>query len=214
MPLIFIEHFHPCSNRFFHSLDFLSIAKFSTIRHYSIGSESIPGITQAKRKLILFTIWSEFGWVMTEKENKMIAHVYHVNQIMLSSLQKCFPRHVFERMCVCRSTCENVMKVLRNNKDSVMAMLEAFVHDPLINWRLLNTTDTVPETATSRDAENKELGTTSLHSDSFLLSTSFRSSDLSPHKTCLTCRPINLHYSRGYDHVLICPWWSLPFWQE
>ena len=59
----------------------------------------------------------------------------------------------------CRSTCENVMKVLRNNKDSVMAMLEAFVHDPLINWRLLNTTDTVPETATSRDADsNKDLG--------------------------------------------------------
>ena len=51
------------------------------------------------------------------------------------------------------------MKVLRNNKDSVMAMLEAFVHDPLINWRLLNTTDTVPETATSRDADsNKGLG--------------------------------------------------------
>ena len=33
-----------------------------------------------------------------------------------------------------------VMSVLRSNKDSVMAMLEAFVHDPLINWRLLNQT--------------------------------------------------------------------------
>ena len=31
------------------------------------------------------------------------------------------------------------MRALRSNKDSVMAMLEAFVHDPLINWRLLNT---------------------------------------------------------------------------
>ena len=29
------------------------------------------------------------------------------------------------------------MRVLRENKDSAMAMLEAFVHDPLINWRLL-----------------------------------------------------------------------------
>lgn len=37
-----------------------------------------------------------------------------------------------------RSTCENVMQVLRSNKDSVMAMMEAFVHDPLINWRLFN----------------------------------------------------------------------------
>lgn len=36
-----------------------------------------------------------------------------------------------------RSTCEHVMRVLRDNKESVMAVLEAFVHDPLINWRLL-----------------------------------------------------------------------------
>lgn len=36
-----------------------------------------------------------------------------------------------------RFTCENVMRVMRESKDSVMAMLEAFVHDPLINWRLL-----------------------------------------------------------------------------
>jgi FKBP12-rapamycin complex-associated protein len=40
-----------------------------------------------------------------------------------------------------RNTAENVMRVLRINKESVTAMLEAFVHDPLINWRLLNTTD-------------------------------------------------------------------------
>lgn len=37
-----------------------------------------------------------------------------------------------------RTTCEQVMGVLRANKDSLMAVLEAFVHDPLINWRLLN----------------------------------------------------------------------------
>ncbi|KAK9666552.1 hypothetical protein RND81_14G193000 [Saponaria officinalis] len=37
-----------------------------------------------------------------------------------------------------RTTCENMMQVLRTNKDSVMAMMEAFVHDPLINWRLFN----------------------------------------------------------------------------
>jgi hypothetical protein len=34
-------------------------------------------------------------------------------------------------------TCQRVITVLRSNKDSVLAMLEAFVHDPLINWRLL-----------------------------------------------------------------------------
>lgn len=38
-----------------------------------------------------------------------------------------------------RNTSENVMRVLRENKESVMAVLEAFVHDPLINWRILHT---------------------------------------------------------------------------
>lgn len=46
-----------------------------------------------------------------------------------------------------RTTCENVMRVLRSNKESVTAMLEAFVHDPLINWRLLNTNEATAEAA-------------------------------------------------------------------
>ncbi|CAF0930015.1 unnamed protein product, partial [Didymodactylos carnosus] len=37
-----------------------------------------------------------------------------------------------------RLTCEHVMDVLRKNRDSLMAVLEAFVHDPLLNWRLLD----------------------------------------------------------------------------
>jgi FKBP12-rapamycin complex-associated protein len=40
-----------------------------------------------------------------------------------------------------RKTCESVMTVLRKNKDSLMAVLEAFVYDPLLNWRLLDTTE-------------------------------------------------------------------------
>ena len=36
-----------------------------------------------------------------------------------------------------RNTCERTMGVLRDNKDSLVAMLEAFVYDPLISWRLL-----------------------------------------------------------------------------
>ncbi|OQR67589.1 serine/threonine-protein kinase mTOR-like [Tropilaelaps mercedesae] len=36
-----------------------------------------------------------------------------------------------------RITCEKVLKVLRNHKDSLMAVLEAFVYDPLFNWRLV-----------------------------------------------------------------------------
>jgi len=38
-----------------------------------------------------------------------------------------------------RRTCESVMSVLHRNRDSVMAVLEAFVYDPLLNWRLLDT---------------------------------------------------------------------------
>ncbi|KAI9746692.1 MAG: phosphatidylinositol kinase- protein kinase tor1 [Claussenomyces sp. TS43310] len=36
-----------------------------------------------------------------------------------------------------RITCENVMRVVRDNKESLMAVLEAFIHDPLLNWRLI-----------------------------------------------------------------------------
>jgi phosphatidylinositol kinase/protein kinase (PI-3 family) len=36
-----------------------------------------------------------------------------------------------------RSTCERTMTVLRESRDSLVAMLEAFVHDPLISWRLI-----------------------------------------------------------------------------
>ncbi|KAH9125082.1 hypothetical protein LEN26_008116 [Aphanomyces euteiches] len=36
-----------------------------------------------------------------------------------------------------RNSYEAVMHVLRENRHSLMAMLEAFVHDPLISWRLL-----------------------------------------------------------------------------
>ncbi|KAM0752153.1 FAT-domain-containing protein [Meredithblackwellia eburnea MCA 4105] len=34
-------------------------------------------------------------------------------------------------------TAQNTMRVLRENKESIIAVLEAFVHDPLINWRLV-----------------------------------------------------------------------------
>lgn len=39
-----------------------------------------------------------------------------------------------------RRTCESVMSVLHRNKDSLMAVLEAFVYDPLLNWRLVDAT--------------------------------------------------------------------------
>jgi len=41
-----------------------------------------------------------------------------------------------------RSTCERTMSVLRENRDSLVAMLEAFVYDPLISFRLLGNSKT------------------------------------------------------------------------
>lgn len=35
-----------------------------------------------------------------------------------------------------RLTCERVLCLLRNNNDSILAVLEAFVYDPVLNWRL------------------------------------------------------------------------------
>nr|WIM49540.1 HIF1a pathway protein [Daphnia magna] len=52
-----------------------------------------------------------------------------------------------------RSTCESVMAVLRGNKDSLMAVLEAFVYDPLLNWRLV--VDNVANTKTTRRSKSR-----------------------------------------------------------
>ena len=37
-----------------------------------------------------------------------------------------------------RSTCENTIRVMRESKESLLAIMEAFVYDPLISFRLLN----------------------------------------------------------------------------
>jgi FKBP12-rapamycin complex-associated protein len=53
-----------------------------------------------------------------------------------------------------RSTCEAVMGVLHRHKDSVMAMLEAFLHDPLLDWRLA--TDEDDEQSADASAAGKD----------------------------------------------------------
>ena len=55
-----------------------------------------------------------------------------------------------------RITCENVMRVLRGQKDSLMAVLEAFVHDPLINWRLFSSVS--PKQGAPRPAKLNDPG--------------------------------------------------------
>ncbi|KAL7543713.1 hypothetical protein ACHAXR_013532 [Thalassiosira sp. AJA248-18] len=64
-----------------------------------------------------------------------------------------------------RSTCERTMAVLRQNKDSLLAMLEAFVHDPLISWRLLDQSsdeiakEAEAEASTAREGQEVETNT-------------------------------------------------------
>jgi len=35
---------------------------------------------------------------------------------------------------VFRMACEMTMQLLRDNKDSLMSVLDAFIHDPLVEW--------------------------------------------------------------------------------
>ncbi|XP_075136061.1 serine/threonine-protein kinase mTOR isoform X5 [Leptodactylus fuscus] len=56
-----------------------------------------------------------------------------------------------------RITCHTVMEVLREHKDSVMAVLEAFVYDPLLNWRLM---DKMLETVDLGETTHKKPGST------------------------------------------------------
>lgn len=57
-----------------------------------------------------------------------------------------------------RITCEETMRVLRANKDSLMAVLEAFVYDPLINWRLLARPDSATNTTGNGSDGNTQTG--------------------------------------------------------
>ena len=72
-----------------------------------------------------------------------------------------------------RYTCENVMSVLRENRDSLMAVLEAFVYDPLLNWRLF--TKNSPATDSSSSNGNSD-GDTAQQSSANAVSDSSSSS--------------------------------------
>lgn len=90
-----------------------------------------------------------------------------------------------------RLTCERVMRVLRDNRDSVMAMLEAFVYDPLISWRLLADSDSADISRVNStddqhpkspvDKVRDQLGASSLHTTPSDLATIIEvQTDLSP----------------------------------
>ncbi|CAG5108662.1 Similar to Mtor: Serine/threonine-protein kinase mTOR (Rattus norvegicus), partial [Cotesia congregata] len=61
-----------------------------------------------------------------------------------------------------RKTCESVMSVLHRNKDSLMAVLEAFVYDPLLNWRLIDNNATKSKRS---DAQSMNTSSSQEHGD-------------------------------------------------
>ncbi|XP_074653906.1 serine/threonine-protein kinase mTOR-like [Tubulanus polymorphus] len=75
-----------------------------------------------------------------------------------------------------RMTCSRVMEVLRENKDSVMAVLEAFVYDPLLNWRLMDTGGTKQKRSKSR---SDSFSTSQCGTDELAVSVDTNSSDKS-----------------------------------
>jgi len=61
-----------------------------------------------------------------------------------------------------RSTCEKTMTVLRGSRDSLVAMLEAFVYDPLISWRLVDlspgkSTEELSNNVTSPEGQSRSI---------------------------------------------------------
>jgi len=69
---------------------------------------------------------------------------FRLTRMLVNAMEVCGIRGTF------KCTCQNVMRVLRENKESIMAVLEALVYDPLINWGL------VKNPSPSPDKENQQ----------------------------------------------------------
>ena len=99
--------------------------------------------------------------IMIQKNTGRVVHIDFGDCFEVAMTREKFPERVPFRLTrmlrnameVCgvdgtfRSSAETVMSVLRDNSDSVIAMLEAFIQDPLISWRLVNRPGDQPQTA-------------------------------------------------------------------
>jgi FKBP12-rapamycin complex-associated protein len=116
-----------------------------------------------------------------------------------------------------RLTCERVLRLLRNNNDSILAVLEAFVYDPVLNWRLTESSARKPAGFAERvgvEADEQQQLTGS-HSDA-----------ISRVKAKLTGRDFNMYEEIGvqeqvnrlivqamlYDNLCQCYIGWCPFW--
>eukprot|EP01119_Soliformovum_irregulare_P016010 TRINITY_DN4594_c0_g1_i2.p1 TRINITY_DN4594_c0_g1~~TRINITY_DN4594_c0_g1_i2.p1 ORF type:complete len:2365 (-),score=692.80 TRINITY_DN4594_c0_g1_i2:62-7156(-) len=107
--------------------------------------------------------------LMIERQNGKVVHIDFGDCFEVAMHRDKFPEKVPFRLTRMMSnamgvtghvgnfqaTCESVIQVLRENKESLMAVLEAFVYDPLISWRLL-TPNQMKEDKTGSKVPSKE----------------------------------------------------------
>ena len=90
--------------------------------------------------------------IMLERHTGKIVHIDFGDCFEIAMRREKFPEKIpfrltrmlikaMEVSCIegnFRTTCENTMRVMRESKESLLAIMEAFVYDPLISFRLLN----------------------------------------------------------------------------
>jgi FKBP12-rapamycin complex-associated protein len=89
--------------------------------------------------------------ILIKKKSGKTVHIDFGDCFEVAALREKFPEKVPFRLTrmlqnamgaagihgLYHQTCEDVMKVLRDNKDSLLAVLETFVHDPILSWRII-----------------------------------------------------------------------------
>nr|CAH8842728.1 unnamed protein product [Trichobilharzia regenti] len=88
--------------------------------------------------------------IMLSRETGKVIHIDFGDCFEVATLREKFPEKVPFRLTrmiiaamevtgidgVYRHTCEMVMSLMRSNRESLLAVLEAFIHDPLLQWVL------------------------------------------------------------------------------
>ena len=55
---------------------------------------------------------------------------FRLTRMLVNAMEACKTDGIFKQ------TCEKIMKILRNNKESILVIIEAFRYDPLIGWKI------------------------------------------------------------------------------
>lgn len=110
--------------------------------------------------------------IMLQKKSGQIVHIDFGDCFEVGMARERFPEKVPFRLTrmvrnpldvsqlngAFRSFCETSMSVLRKERDSMLALLQAFIHDPLISWRLVATSGSDPEGSTQDESTAEEEG--------------------------------------------------------